>query len=329
MHTHEATLKKISLNRFNAPLNRFLATQPFRCETGDGATIFTRGGTVYKLDGILGLGGLSVVYLATRYSDGMVVAFKVPNRKAKNTVDAVRLLKREARILSRFNHENIVRVIDQGETSNGEPFVAMDLVRAQTVDMLMVANGGKLPLVRAGNMILQVCDALGHAHDRGVIHRDIKPGNIMVRTTGGVDKIVLFDFGIASEDGDESEVADSGSILYSSPEQLFNRICQPSSDVYQVALLLFETLTGRLPFERDVFPAVLYRQGELPVLPEFIQSDYSFPPELLELLADSLSSEPAARPGSMHGFAHRLRRIITGLRRKTLSVTTEENKVPA
>src|SRR6185437_15080985 len=164
------------------PMHRFIATQPFRVKTGDGAIVVTKGGAIYKLESVLGVGGLSVVYLATRYADSLRVALKVPNANAKSCEDAVRLLRREAKVLSRLDHENIVRVLDQGETLKGEPFVALDLVRAQTLDLLMVANGRALPVLRACNLVLQVADALAHAHERGVVHRDIKTANIMVRT---------------------------------------------------------------------------------------------------------------------------------------------------
>jgi eukaryotic-like serine/threonine-protein kinase len=320
----------LTSNRLVRPLNRFLASQPFRVETGDGATVITRGGGVYKLESVLGVGGLSVVYLATRYSDGAAVAFKVPNKSASANIDAIKLLRREARILMRLSHENIVHVVEQGETSKGEPFVAMDLVRAQTLDLLMLPNGGRLPFMRAINIILQLCDALAHAHSRGIVHRDIKPGNIMVRTVGGTDKIMLFDFGIASEDGDETEVTDSGSILYASPEHLNNQICKPASDVYQVALLLFETLVGRLPFEREIFQAVLYRQGAFPLIPENDpKMNELLPVEIRELLLDSLSTEARYRTHSMNLFSHRLRRIVTKLRLTALRFSPAVESVPA
>jgi serine/threonine-protein kinase len=323
--------KTLTITRVEpAPVHRFIAAEPFRIKVGDGALVVTKGGAVYKLESILGVGGLSVVYLATRYADSLRVAFKLPRDNAKSYEDAVRLLRREAKVLSRLDHDNIVRVLDEGETLKGEPFVALDLVRAQTLDLLLVANGRKLPVLRACNIVLQVADALAHAHERGVVHRDIKPGNVMVRTNDGIDKVMLFDFGIASEDGDETEVADSGSILYASPEQLFNRVCTASSDVYSVSLLLFETLVGRLPFDRDVFPAVQYRQGELPILPDDeALGDHALPPPIRELLTDSLDPDLSSRPASMHMFAHRLRQIVTKMRLAALRGSGAEAEIPA
>jgi serine/threonine-protein kinase len=315
---------------FTNSVYRGFVPQPFRRETGDGATVFTKGGTIYKLEGVLGVGGLSVVYVATRFSDKLTVALKLPNANAKSNAEAINLLRREARILNRLDHPNIVKVIEEGETTNGEPFLAMDLVRAQTLDVLMTANGGRLSIERASNICLQVCDALAHAHARGIIHRDLKPANVFVRTINGVDQATLFDFGIASVDGDESEVGDCGSLLYVSPEQLTNRPCTPRSDVYQMALIFFESCAGRLPFDRDVFPAVQYRHGELPILPENEElPGRALPQSFRDVLAEALSPEPECRPASMDMFAYKLRQVLTKLRLIKLRFGGEQQKITA
>jgi serine/threonine protein kinase len=288
-----------------------LVNQPFRKETGDGAIVITRDGGIYKLEGVLGVGGLSVVYMATRYNDHKHVALKLPNSTARMDGHADEMLQREAELLMRFDHPNIVKVLDCGLTTTGEPFLVTDLIRAQTVDLLLIANGGRLSLSRSVEICLQMADALQHAHERGVVHRDIKPGNVLIRSLEGRDYITLFDFGIASEYATESEKVDGGSLLYASPEQMENRTCLPQSDVYQLALLLFEMLTGTLPFESSLIGAVQYRHGDVPLLPDNRElGSRALAGSVRELLLRCLSPIVSERPCSMKAFAYELRQAL-------------------
>lgn len=292
------------------PFSRFVS-QPFRKETGDGGIVITRDGAIYKLEGVLGVGGLSIVYLATRYNDRVHVALKLPNNTAIQEADADELLRREAELLMRFKHPGIIQVLDCGQTTNGEPFLATELIRAQTVDLLLVANGGRLPLARAAEICLQMADALQHVHECGVVHRDIKPGNVLIRSTEGRDLITLFDFGIAAEYGEGAELVEGGSLLYASPEQLENKSCVPASDVYQLGLLLYEMVVGDLPFEKSLMGAVQYKHGALPLLPENRElGSRALAASVREFLTRCLSPIVTDRPCSMRNFAYELRQAV-------------------
>lgn len=310
-----------TMGRLNTPFSRSLMPQPFRKETGDGAVVVTRSGSVYKLDGLLGVGGLSVVYLATRYADKSTVALKVPNLTAKQDGDALALLLRESRILSKLDHPSIIRLVEHGYTTANEPFLVTDWVRAQTLDLLLFANQRFLPLRRAAEITLKMAAALEHAHSRGVIHRDIKPENVMVSTVNSCDTITLFDFGIATDSKDD--LLDSGSLFYCSPEQLQREPCTERSDVYQLALVLLQMLIGDLPFERSVIGAIRYRQGSTPLVPPDDELGATpLPPSLRDFLQRCLSPIPDERPCSMNVFAYELRQTLLKLRLSRLRLET-------
>lgn len=261
-----ATVVQSAFSRLGGPFSKAFLGQPCRKETGDNAVILSSNGNIYRLESVLGVGGLSVVYRAVRFSDGKYVAIKVAN--IKKAPEAKALLFREAELMSRLSHPNIVNLFESGSTNDGDPFIAMEILEGQTLEQLLVSETA-LDLPRVAKICLEVAAAVQHAHEHGILHRDIKPSNIMLVKKDGVETAVIFDFGISlsvGEDGSSFDETSSGSLLYASPEQLGEQICSYNTDVYQLALVMFEALTGRLPFEISISGALAYRRGQGPVL---------------------------------------------------------------
>src|SRR5262249_6914229 len=210
--------------------------------------VATQNGTVYKIDAVLGRGGYGIVYRATSSLIGQHVALKIAGQTDCDTAKV--LLEREGKILSLLKHPHIVGVVDYGITSDEGPYLAMEYIEGQTLDKILQFEHQLSP-ERAKNICLQVAEAMNYAHQCGYLHRDLKPANIMVSTVEGKDWVQVLDFGISDVErkpGDTSEISSRGSLCYMSPEQLLERPSSKRSDVYQLGLILFQCLTGNLPF---------------------------------------------------------------------------------
>jgi eukaryotic-like serine/threonine-protein kinase len=280
--------------------------QTSRTEGRDGEVLIARDGHIYKLAGILGKGGLSTVYRAIRFSDGEVLALKIAD--TDKAEEAGILLRKEAAILKRMDNTHIVKITDQGETRDGDPFIVMDLLFGQTLEQVL-AEVNTLPLHRAASICLQVAAALEYAHKNGVIHKDIKPSNIMILDDDGEDHVILYDFGIAmtvEATGVANEQSSSGSLLYAAPEQLTETPCSYSTDVYQLALVLFEALTGRLPFEMTVAGAVKYRKGGPVLVDNSELGEHALGEHIRKVLESALQRNPEVRTATMKSFSDSL-----------------------
>lgn len=306
-----ATVVQSVFSRLGGQFSQSFVCQPFRKETGDKSIVFSTSGKIYRLEGILGMGGLSVVYRAVRQCDGKMVALKIAN--LKKAPEAEELLSREAELMARFDHPNIVQVYDSGMTSDGDPFIAMELLKGQTLEQLLLSEPA-LDLARVASICLQVAEAVQHAHDNGVLHRDIKPGNIMLVERDGKETAIVLDFGISltlDEDGTSYDDTSSGSLLYASPEQLSEQRCSYNTDVYQLALVMFEALTGRLPFEISVSGALTYRRGPGPVLLSDEElGELHLHAGVRRVLEGALERNPAERTRNMNSFIKELKNAL-------------------
>lgn len=303
-----------AFGRLGGSFSKAFLGQPCRKETGDNAVLLSSSGNIYRLETVLGVGGLSVVYRAYRYSDGKEVAIKVSN--TSKAPEAKALLFREAELMSRLAHENIVELFESGTTIDGDPFIAMEILEGQTLEQLLVTQTA-LDLNRVARICLQVAEAVQHAHENGILHRDIKPANIMLVNRDGVEKAIIFDFGISlcvGADGSSYDETSSGSLLYASPEQLDEQTCSYNTDVYQLALVMFEALTGRLPFEISVRGALDYRRGRGPVL---LSNEELGEQKLCEgirlVLEKALDRNPKKRTLNMMNFMIELRQALSEL----------------
>ncbi len=201
-------------------------------------------------------GGMGVVYEATHQLLGETVALKVLTRQARHQRGAERRFEREALALARSRHPGIVGVRDAGVCEFAGPYVVLDRLEGRTLDGLLAARG-RLALDAALALAAQLGAALTHAHREGVVHRDLKPANVFIATERGVDRAVLLDFGIAhvvgASDPMEGRLTRAGEVLgtpeYIAPELMIDDgEPTPRSDVYALAVLLYECLSGELPF---------------------------------------------------------------------------------
>ncbi|MFJ5922359.1 protein kinase [Kitasatospora sp. NPDC092948] len=249
----------------------------------------------YELGEILGVGGMATVYRAVDHQLGRPVAVKVLNGGLADDPRFAERFAREARMAALLVHPRIVTVFDSG-IDQGSPYLVMELVHGDTLGRL-IAEQGALPVERAVGIAAAVLDGLAAAHVQGLVHRDIKPGNIMITHDGGV-KVV--DFGIAragSSSGQQLTQTASviGTAAYLSPEQATAGEVDARADLYAVGCVLVEMLTGAPPFTADTPVAIAFKHvTEYPVPVTAVRPDV--PPALDAAILRLLAKHPAERP---------------------------------
>lgn len=205
----------------------------------------------YVIEEELGRGGMGQLYRASDLNThGTPVVLKFPLRELLESEFALQKFKDESKALSRIRHPNVVTVTDTGELPDGRPFLVMQYIDGETLDQRIPKEGMRLE--HAASILKQIGAALEHVHEKGVFHRDLKPANIMLRR--GTDSVVLVDFGIASiNNSDQAKVTgigiSPGTPLYMSPEQINGEDITAASDIYSMAVIAYEMVTGRRPFE--------------------------------------------------------------------------------
>jgi serine/threonine-protein kinase len=272
----------------------------------------------YRITEMLGAGGQGTVYKATDLKLGRTVVIKVLPEELTAKGSNLKRFDREARLASSLDHPNICTIFDLDEV-DGVHFIAMQCVEGKNVRQLV--SGRPLELKTALLIILQVADALAAAHSRGIIHRDIKSGNVMVTPSG---QVKVLDFGLAKL-LDEPQAASSGAIhlseltevgvpygtaTYAAPEQARGERVDRRADIFSTGVLLYEMLTGTWPFRGkttiDVRHAVLHE--EPPPVSEF-RSD-PIPPRLQQILNRALAKDPSDRFQKMEEFRDAVRQVL-------------------
>jgi serine/threonine protein kinase len=257
-------------------------------------------GERYRLVGMIGSGGMGTVWEAQDQILGRPVAVKVLSAAAPLGGSAGRRFEREARAAARLSGARIASVYDFGR-SDGRPYIVMELIRGETLAERL-AREGSLPSEEAARIATQVAQALDEAHATGVVHRDVKPGNVMVTPTG---EVKVMDFGIAAASwADRPTTSDLalGTPSYLPPEQARGERPTPASDVYALGAVLYEMLTGRPPFVGDSPVAVaLAHVRDDPEPVEHVAPDV--PPNVAAATMAALAKDPADRPASAAAFA--------------------------
>ena len=218
----------------------------------------------YRLEARIGSGGMSTVYRATDGTLQRDVAIKLMNREIATDSDQLERFRREARAVAQLSHPHIVGVIDYGE-DDGRPYIVFEYVEGETLKE-RIRRTGRLPSTEAVAYAIEIARALGVAHARHIVHRDVKPQNVLIDDEG---RAKVTDFGIARTLDEEGLTADGrvlGTTDYVSPEQALGRPVTGQSDLYSLGIVLYEMLTGEVPFkgENQVAVAMKHVREELP-----------------------------------------------------------------
>jgi serine/threonine-protein kinase len=264
----------------------------------------------YRLEKIVGWGAMGRVYRSLRVADSHPAAIKVIHPRLIEDGKLVRRFNREATIASRLDHPNIIRLIDQGTLSVSEieelPALIMEYIDGPSLRSVLASLGHGLPIVRALNIGTQIARAVTHAHSQGIVHRDLKPANVMLLdgSNPADDRIKVLDFGIAKSTRDPgSHPTVKGTVLgsphYISPEGALGEPATPSSDLYSLAAMLFECLSGHPPFDDPSPISVMLQHTSRPAprLNEVMETE-GIPPTVVELIAQNLAKDPAQRSAS-------------------------------
>ncbi|MCD6499780.1 MAG: protein kinase [Deltaproteobacteria bacterium] len=268
----------------------------------------------YELTEYLGEGAMGWVYRGRHMTLGSSVAVKILKPSLTKDDQRAERFKREARAASRLNHPHIISVIDFGETDSGLLFIVSELLRGETLSATM-QKVGPMPIKRTIRLISQILSALEESHSAGVVHRDLKPDNIMIsRLRGGEDFIKVLDFGIAKvADSGQSQLTQAGQLFgtpdYMAPEQIRSQDVTGRADIYSTGVILFELLTGRLPFQTDNLFDVL--KDHLYTAPPTLAKAYpegNFSEDMEAVVAKALAKQPEDRFSSAREFHRALRR---------------------
>lgn len=334
------------------PISRTLP-QTLSCTWPEGAASqaplgLLRGARAYRVGALLGEGGSGSVYQAARLDDGQLVAIKLLREDALQPAEQRQRLRarfeRETQLCERLHHPHIVALLDKGETPGGQLFAVFEFVSGKTLRELLAADAA-LSAVTTGILMTQVLDGLAGAHRQGVVHRDLKPQNVMITMTGGAPQAKILDFGIGAllphaQHSEERTLTRSHEVLgspqYCSPEQLRNEELTLRSDLYAWGLVVIECLTGHAVMQGSSVADILYQQLS-PV-------DVALPPAIAAhplgtVLRRALNKDPRQRAGSAEELAAQFRTInfpaLVGefgyrhMRRTTPAPASPERAVPA
>ncbi|WAS87755.1 MULTISPECIES: serine/threonine-protein kinase [unclassified Corallococcus] len=260
----------------------------------------------YQLEKLLGEGSMGRVFQARHVRLGRQVALKVLKPEHARDSSFVQRFFQEARTVNQINHEHIVEVFDfVDESPDGHVYCVMELLRGQSLAALLKEEG--LTLERVQRMGVQVCAALGAAHQVGVVHRDIKPDNLFItQRSGQQDFVKVLDFGVAKLITTQTGVSLTGTLdgtiigtpAYMAPEQAAGLPVDARADIYAVGNILYEMLSGHPPFQASAFGQLVVQiiTQPPPALPSHLPSGERVPQELAQLVMRCLAKEPEARP---------------------------------
>src|ERR671938_773886 len=257
----------------------------------------------YELEELVGLGGMSSVFRARDTLLEREVALKVLHQHFTEDEQYVERFPPEARAVASLSHPNIVTILDRGE-DEGSQFIVFELVEGRTLKEVLDAQG-RLPVARALEIAIQVARGLGFAHEHGLVHRDVKPQNVILNGDG---RAKVTDFGIARS-LEVQGVTQSGAVLgtsnYIAPEQASGQLVDRTTDVYSLGVVLFELLTGEVPFPGESFVAVAMQHVSEPP-PSLLEVRPDVPVCVVRAVDRALEKDPMERFATMDAFAAEL-----------------------
>src|SRR5664279_2783830 len=274
----------------------------------------------YDVLEVLGEGGMGKVYKAVDPLIGRLVAIKVIIADCIDNPELLRRFYREAKAVGNLQHPNIVIVYDLREEDKN-PYLVMEYLDGEALNKV-IAQRRDLPLLEKLSIIAKICHALFCAHQRDIVHRDVKPANVMLLKDR---QVKLLDFGIARLGNSGYNLTETqkgqvmGTMSYMAPEVLNEEIADGRSDVYSTGVMLFELLTYRLPFESTDLGSLIAKKmkgGPAPSLAKYFEN---YPPELDEIVARALARDREERYNTAQEFAFDIERLIERLRRDMVS----------
>jgi predicted Ser/Thr protein kinase len=267
----------------------------------------------YELEEVVGHGGMSSVYRAHDSLLERYVALKVLHQQYNEDEDFVERFKREARSVAQLQHPNIVTVIDRGE-EDGRQYIVFEFIDGETLKELVVRKG-RLDVRDALEIALEVAQGLAFAHDHGLVHRDVKPQNVLLNGDG---RAKVTDFGIARSLDVEHGMTQTGTVLgtsnYIAPEQASGQPVDVHTDVYSLGVVLYEMLTGEVPFPGENFVAVAMKHIQEPS-PSVLDVRGDVPLRIAEMVDRALEKDPEHRFPTMSAFAAEIEASLAELDR--------------
>jgi tRNA A-37 threonylcarbamoyl transferase component Bud32 len=267
----------------------------------------------YELEEVVGHGGMSTVYKAHDSLLERNVALKVLHQQYNEDEDFVERFKREARSVAQLQHPNIVTVIDRGE-EDGRQYIVFEFIDGENLKELVVRKG-RLDLRDALEIAHEIARGLAFAHDHGLVHRDVKPQNVLLNGDG---RAKVTDFGIARSLDVDHGVTQTGTILgtsnYIAPEQASGQPVDAHTDVYSLGIVLYEMLTGELPFPGESFVAIAMKHIQEPS-PNVLDVRGDIPLRVAEMIDRALEKDPEQRFPTMDAFAAEIEASLAELDR--------------
>ena len=285
----------------------------------------------------IGEGGMGAVYQAEQISLKRKVALKLLRSELSSDPALVARFNAEAQLAAKLNHPNTVTLYDFGQNADGSLFIAMEFIEGQSLRDVITQEGA-VPVGRALTICRQIADSLADAHTAGIVHRDLKPDNVMLRSRGRRrDIVTVLDFGIAKLRDERADggmpITQAGDLLgtpqYMAPEQIRAEQVDGRTDIYALGALLYEMLTGLLPFEAPTVMALLgMHLTATPIPPRQRNPRVALSPTLEQLVLACLNKEPGARPASMDAFLERLKQCRQQLGGHSEDVSAQLDTAP-
>jgi serine/threonine-protein kinase len=268
----------------------------------------------YRLDSLIGMGGMGDVYRATHIHLDTEFAVKLLKPELVANQTAIKRFRLEAKAAGRIHHPNAIRVTDFGVTPERIVYLVMEIVKGRSLRDLM-REEGPLDYIRTINIVRQVCGAVDSAHRGGVIHRDLKPDNILIEKINNIERVKVLDFGIAKlkEANPDAFLTQAGTLIgtpqYMSPEQCQGKELDPSSDIYSIGIILYEMLIGEVPFDGKSAIQVVVQQLHDPPRP-LNEIAPNVPASIANIVMRTLQKEPDQRPASAVELSDALKQAI-------------------